>query len=139
MKRLNQIGKAVQVFIEVGQRGEAEIPAFWFFNGELVVASADRLGSARMVALERWLSAHQAGSGWLLAVIASPVPSVGPSSLPTSNSALLKVTPSVSSTTRRFRNKSFRMSFQVQRVYSAHVVLPFGRHTSDVVFRHLNS
>ena len=46
MKRLNQVGKTVQVLIEVGQRGGATIPGVWFFNGEQVVATADRLGPA---------------------------------------------------------------------------------------------
>ncbi|WP_372985504.1 hypothetical protein [Marinobacter sp.] len=50
MKRLNQVGKAVQVFVEVGHRNGADVPGVWFFNGGQMVASADRLGPARMVA-----------------------------------------------------------------------------------------
>lgn len=49
MKRLNQVGRAVQVFVEVGHRCRADVPGFWFSNGEQMVASADRLGPSRVV------------------------------------------------------------------------------------------
>ncbi len=50
MKRLNEAGEAVKLFVELRTNGGARVPAVWFFDGEKLVASADRLGPACMVA-----------------------------------------------------------------------------------------
>lgn len=50
MKRLNEAGEAVKLFVELRTNGGAHVPAVWFFDGGKLVASADRLGPARMVA-----------------------------------------------------------------------------------------
>jgi len=50
MTRLNEAGKAVKQFVELRTNGGAHIPGVWFFDGAKLVASADRLGPARMVA-----------------------------------------------------------------------------------------
>lgn len=50
MKRLNKAGEAVKQFVELRTNGGVPIPGVWFFDGGKLVASADRLGPARMVA-----------------------------------------------------------------------------------------
>ncbi|MEQ5835480.1 hypothetical protein [Marinobacter sp. NFXS9] len=50
MKRLNRAGEAVKTFVELRQNGGCHVPGVWFFDGGKLVASAARLGPARMVA-----------------------------------------------------------------------------------------
>ena len=50
MKRLNKAGEAVKTFVDLRQKGGCAVPGVWFFSGGKLVASADRLGPARMVA-----------------------------------------------------------------------------------------
>ncbi|WP_421841209.1 hypothetical protein [Marinobacter algicola] len=50
MKQLNEAGKSVKLFVELRTNGGVPVPAVWFFDGSKLVASADRLGPARMVA-----------------------------------------------------------------------------------------
>ncbi|GHD43490.1 Site-specific recombinase XerD [Marinobacter persicus] len=50
MKVLNECGKSVKLFVELRQNGGCKVPGFWFFDGKKLVASADRLGPACMVA-----------------------------------------------------------------------------------------
>jgi hypothetical protein len=50
MKRLNEAGEAVKLFVELRRNGGVHVPGVWFFDGAKLVASADRLGPARMVA-----------------------------------------------------------------------------------------
>ncbi len=50
MRVLNECGKSVKLFVELRQNGGCQVPGFWFFDGKRLVASADRLGPACMVA-----------------------------------------------------------------------------------------
>ena len=50
MKRLNKAGEAVKQFVDLRTNGGVHVPGVWFFDGAKLVASADRLGPARMVA-----------------------------------------------------------------------------------------
>ncbi|GGY83637.1 hypothetical protein [Marinobacter zhanjiangensis] len=50
MKRLNRAGEAVALYVRLRSEGDCKIPGFWFFDGNKLVGSADRLGPACMVA-----------------------------------------------------------------------------------------
>tara|TARA_R110002096_G_scaffold355290_2_gene548501 strand:+ start:6796 stop:7260 length:465 start_codon:yes stop_codon:yes gene_type:complete len=50
MKHLNRAGEAVKQLVEHRNSDGAHASGVWFFDGDKLVASADRLGPARMVA-----------------------------------------------------------------------------------------
>tara|TARA_R110000823_G_scaffold315677_1_gene449420 strand:- start:8351 stop:8815 length:465 start_codon:yes stop_codon:yes gene_type:complete len=64
MKRLNEAGKAVKLFVELRTNGGVHVPGVWFFDGAKLVASADRLGPARMVA-PGTVAVNASGRQWM--------------------------------------------------------------------------
>ncbi|RKR78193.1 hypothetical protein [Marinobacter nauticus] len=71
MKRLNKAGEAVRTFVDLRQKGGCAVPGVWFFSGGKLVASADRLGPARMVA-PGTIAVSASGRQWM-AVGGDPV------------------------------------------------------------------